>query len=168
MWCSTVNIKADHSNNTPFDKFAWNINIMWNCDLLSGFEGDDDEDGSSVHATYTAAVAHEVVQDGGELSPHLKTGSSRVQILLLCFHFISIPDNPGIWIRASDYTTTRGRCCDSLIRRPNILSINPLGRNQALLPEWTCIFIYLCFFYVELHWIQLLIYYQLNRLIFYF
>lgn len=58
---------------------------MWNWDLLPGFEGDDDEDGSSVHATHAAAVAHEVVQDGGELGPHLKTRSGGVQILLLGF-----------------------------------------------------------------------------------
>lgn len=50
---------------------------MRNRDLLPGFEGDDDEDGSSVHATHTAAVAHEVVQDGGELSPHLKTHTQQ-------------------------------------------------------------------------------------------
>lgn len=41
-------------------------------DLLPGFQGDDDEDGSPVHAAHTAAVAHEVVQDGGELGAHLR------------------------------------------------------------------------------------------------
>lgn len=41
-------------------------------DLLPGLQSDDDEDGSPVHAAHTAAVAHEVVEDGCELSPHLK------------------------------------------------------------------------------------------------
>lgn len=45
---------------------------QWLEDLLSGFQGDDDEDGSPVHAAHTAAVAHEVVQDGGELRAHLQ------------------------------------------------------------------------------------------------
>lgn len=46
-------------------------------DLLSGFQGDDDEDGSPVHAAHTAAVAHEIVKDGGKLSPHLKHKYTR-------------------------------------------------------------------------------------------
>lgn len=41
-------------------------------DLLPGFQGDDDKDGSPVHAAHTTAVAHEVVQDGGELRAHLQ------------------------------------------------------------------------------------------------
>lgn len=40
--------------------------------LLSCFQSDDDEDGSSVHAPHAAAVAHEVVQDGGKLGAHLQ------------------------------------------------------------------------------------------------
>lgn len=44
--------------------------------LLPGFQSHDDEDGSPVHAAHTAAVAHKVVQDGGKLSPHLKTQSN--------------------------------------------------------------------------------------------
>lgn len=43
-------------------------------DSLPCLQGDDDEDGPPVHAPNTAAVAHEVVQDGGELCPHLHTG----------------------------------------------------------------------------------------------
>lgn len=39
--------------------------------LLSRLQGDDNEDGSPVHSSHTAAVAHEVVQDSGELGPHL-------------------------------------------------------------------------------------------------
>lgn len=38
---------------------------------LSCLQGDDDEDGPPVHPSHAAAVAHEVVQDGGELGPHL-------------------------------------------------------------------------------------------------
>lgn len=38
---------------------------------LSRLQGDDDEDGPPVHSSHAAAVAHEVVQDGGELGPHL-------------------------------------------------------------------------------------------------
>lgn len=38
---------------------------------LSCLQGDDDEDGPPVHSSHAAAVAHEVVQDGGELGPHL-------------------------------------------------------------------------------------------------
>lgn len=44
----------------------------WLLDLLPCFQGDDDEDGSPVHAAHTAAVAHEVVKDGGELRAHLQ------------------------------------------------------------------------------------------------
>lgn len=40
-------------------------------DLLPRLQGDDDEDGSSVHPAHTATVAHEVVQDGCEFRPHL-------------------------------------------------------------------------------------------------
>lgn len=46
--------------------------------LLSGFQGDDDENGTPVHPAHAAGVAHEVVQDGGEFCPHLSgntTGS---------------------------------------------------------------------------------------------
>lgn len=39
--------------------------------LLSRLQRDDNEDGSPVHSSHTAAVAHEVVQDSGELGPHL-------------------------------------------------------------------------------------------------
>lgn len=42
------------------------------CVLLSGFQGDDDEDGAPVHSSHTAGVAHEVVQDGGKFCPHLR------------------------------------------------------------------------------------------------
>lgn len=41
-------------------------------DLLPGLQSNDDEDGSPVHTTHTAAVTHEVVKDGGKLSPHLQ------------------------------------------------------------------------------------------------
>lgn len=40
--------------------------------LLSGFQSDDDENRTSVHPAHTAGVAHEVVQDCGELCPHLR------------------------------------------------------------------------------------------------
>lgn len=50
---------------------------LWIFDLLPGFQSDDDEDGSPVHAAHTAAVAHKVIQDGGKLSPHLKTQSNE-------------------------------------------------------------------------------------------
>lgn len=49
-------------------------------DSLSGLQGDDDENGSPVHSTHTAAVAHEVVEDGGEFGTHLpkeKEGGRR-------------------------------------------------------------------------------------------
>lgn len=39
--------------------------------LLSRLQRDDNEDGSPVHSSHTATVAHEVVQDSGELGPHL-------------------------------------------------------------------------------------------------
>lgn len=42
-----------------------------NSHSLSRLQGDDDEDGPPVHSSHAAAVAHEVVQDGGELGPHL-------------------------------------------------------------------------------------------------
>lgn len=45
---------------------------IWITDLLPGFQSDYDEDGSPVHAAHTTAVAHEVIQDGGKLSSHLK------------------------------------------------------------------------------------------------
>ena len=53
---------------------VWTVCVyeLWLVNLLPGFQSDDDEDGSPVHAAYTAAVAHEVIQDGGKLSPHLK------------------------------------------------------------------------------------------------
>lgn len=35
--------------------------VLWIADLLPGLQSDDDEDGSPVHATHTAAVAHEVI-----------------------------------------------------------------------------------------------------------
>ncbi len=38
---------------------------------LSCLQRDDDEDGSAVHSTDTTAVAHEIIQNGCELSPHL-------------------------------------------------------------------------------------------------
>lgn len=46
--------------------------------LLSGFQCDYDEDGTSVHSAHTAGVAHEVVKDGCELSSHLLVKSSHV------------------------------------------------------------------------------------------
>lgn len=46
-------------------------------DSLPGLQGDDDEDGPPVHAPYTAAVTHEVVQDGGEFCSYLCTGEAR-------------------------------------------------------------------------------------------
>lgn len=45
-------------------------------DSLPGLQGDDNEDGPPVHAPHTAAVAHEVVQDGGEFRPHLQAGEA--------------------------------------------------------------------------------------------
>lgn len=45
--------------------------------LLSHLQGDDDEDGSPVHSSHAAAVAHEVVQDGGELGAHLPGRGER-------------------------------------------------------------------------------------------
>ncbi len=39
--------------------------------LLSGFQSDDYEDGTSVHSTNTAGVTHKIVQDGCELCAHL-------------------------------------------------------------------------------------------------
>lgn len=46
-------------------------------DLLSGLQCDDDENWASVHSTYAAGVAHKIVQDGCELSPHLLDQSSH-------------------------------------------------------------------------------------------
>lgn len=40
--------------------------------LLSGFQGDDDENRASVHSAHAARVAHEIVQNGGEFGPHLR------------------------------------------------------------------------------------------------
>lgn len=53
-------------------------------DLLSGLQSDYDEDGSPVHSTHTAAVAHKVIEDGGKLSPHLqhKTMNSTDKLML--------------------------------------------------------------------------------------
>lgn len=48
------------------------VNELLIVDLLPGFQSDDDEDGSPIHAAHTAAVAHKVIQDGGKLCPHLK------------------------------------------------------------------------------------------------
>ena len=48
--------------------------------VLSRLQGDDDEDGPSVHAPHTAAVAHEVVQDGGELRSHLQRIVSKIDV----------------------------------------------------------------------------------------
>lgn len=45
--------------------------------LLSHLQGDDDEDGSPVHSSHAAAVAHEVVEDGGELGAHLPGRGER-------------------------------------------------------------------------------------------
>lgn len=44
--------------------------------LLSGFQSDDDEDGTSVHPAHAAGVAHEVVQDCSELCPHLRNNTT--------------------------------------------------------------------------------------------
>lgn len=46
-------------------------------DSLPGLQGDDDEDGSPIHAPYAAAVTHEVVQDGGEFCSYLSEGGGR-------------------------------------------------------------------------------------------
>lgn len=46
--------------------------------LLSGFQGHNDEDRAAVHPSNAAAVAHEVVQDGGELGPHLPGRGEQV------------------------------------------------------------------------------------------
>lgn len=43
---------------------------------LSGFQGDDDENGTSVHPAHAAGVAHEVVQDCGEFCPHLSNDTT--------------------------------------------------------------------------------------------
>lgn len=56
--------------------------------LLPGLQSDDDEDGSPVHAAHAAAVAHKVIQDGGELSPHLQR-TIKNQRLKLDFDFSS-------------------------------------------------------------------------------
>lgn len=45
-------------------------------DSLPGLQGDDDEDGSPIHAPDAAAVTHEVVQDGGEFCSHLSSGEA--------------------------------------------------------------------------------------------
>lgn len=47
------------------------VGQTWAWLLLSRFQGDDDEDGPPVHPAHAAAVAHEVVQNRGELRPHL-------------------------------------------------------------------------------------------------
>lgn len=49
--------------------------------LLSGFQGDDDEDGTSVHPAHAAGVAHEVVQDCSELCPHLRNDTAVSDII---------------------------------------------------------------------------------------
>ncbi len=46
--------------------------------LLSGFQSDDYEDGTSVHSTNTAGVTHKIVQDGCELCAHLLIEKSCV------------------------------------------------------------------------------------------
>lgn len=47
-------------------------------DLLSGFQCNYDKDGTSVHSTHAAGVAHEIVKDGCELSSHLLVKSRHV------------------------------------------------------------------------------------------
>lgn len=52
--------------------------------LLSGLQSDYDEDGSPVHSTHTAAVAHKIIEDGCKLSPDLqdKTVCPTVNFML--------------------------------------------------------------------------------------
>ena len=60
------------SANMSFKKTEWcHIAKDRKWAVLSGLQGDDDEDGASVHPSHTAGVAHEVVQDGCELCSHL-------------------------------------------------------------------------------------------------
>ena len=65
-------------------------------DLLPGLQSDDDEDGSPVHATHTATVAHKVIQDGGKLSPNLQhkmkipTNKWMLRDLFLFLIFLSV------------------------------------------------------------------------------
>lgn len=54
---------------------------------LSGFQGDDDENGTSVHPAHAAGVAHEVVQDCGEFCPHL-SNDTTVSVSDVVFLFI--------------------------------------------------------------------------------
>lgn len=110
-------------------------------DSLPGFQSDDDEDGSPVHATHTAAVAHEVIQDGGKLSPHLKHKAVNptnkwmlkdlnVVGLIVCLvsdtykgitgilwrnQFVSIGSNANLPSYSKcDQSTIRGQCCSAV------------------------------------------------------
>lgn len=112
----------------------------WDFDLLPGFQGDDDKDGPSVHATHAAAVAHEVVQDSGELSPNLKTHSSGDW-----FYLIYIPDPPGIPSRESQFALIIVRFLPlegaavaqfNLPAQHTVLSINPLRGEITICLFW--------------------------------
>lgn len=48
----------------------------WSHGLLSGFQGDDDENRTSVHPAHAAGVAHKVVQDCGEFCPNLSNDTT--------------------------------------------------------------------------------------------
>lgn len=156
-WWSTVNIKADQSNNTLFDKFAWNINYVkfWLTPWFRGWWW-----WGWVFCSYHphsccctwSCTGWWWTQYPPENMQHWC--SNTLALFLFDFH------SRQSWnLNTSQrfFYPTRGRCFDNLIWQPNILSINPLG------PDCTCIFIYLCAFYAELHWTQLLICYQLNR-----
>lgn len=45
--------------------------------LLPVLQGDDDEDGPAIHSPHTAAVTHEVVQNGGELCADLEQEENK-------------------------------------------------------------------------------------------
>lgn len=69
-----------HTTGQRKDGWGWGakeaIPDGWVHLLLSGFQSDDDEDGTSVHPAHAAGVAHEVVQDCGELCPHLPNNTA--------------------------------------------------------------------------------------------
>lgn len=51
--------------------------------LLSGLQSDDDEDGASVHSTHAAGVAHEVIENGCELCPHLRRSDTKEELTVM-------------------------------------------------------------------------------------
>lgn len=59
----------------------------WVHRLLSGFQGDDDENRTSVHPAHAAGVAHKIVQDCGEFCPHL-SNDTTVSVSDIVFLFI--------------------------------------------------------------------------------